>query len=166
MPTDNAGLVARVLRREGEAYVQEPKTCSRYGVTREALQDWRGVAQTCDDVRALTRDEATGYYLWLLDQTRIAQITDVALRETVFDAAVNSGPGRAIRWLQREALVDDDGVIGPETLRAVSDSDAGKVRAGVVRRRLAFLGAIISQSPARYGPYAEAWLVRVGEFVR
>ncbi len=41
-----------------------------------------------------------------------------ALRYAVFDAAVNSGNGQAIKWLQRAVGVEDDGRIGPATLTA------------------------------------------------
>jgi len=42
------------------------------------------------------------------------------LRFHVFDAAVNSGPVQAVKWLQRSAGVAEDGVIGPRTLSAAS----------------------------------------------
>ena len=35
------------------------------------------------------------------------------IRYAVFDAAVNSGTGQAVRWLQRALDVADDGRIGP-----------------------------------------------------
>ena len=38
----------------------------------------------------------------------------------IFDAAVNSGVGQAVRWLQRAVGVADDGKLGPLTLSAVS----------------------------------------------
>ena len=37
----------------------------------------------------------------------------------VFDSAINSGIGRAVRWLQDAASVAQDGVIGPRTLQAI-----------------------------------------------
>lgn len=43
-----------------------------------------------------------------------------SLRFHVFDAAVNSGPSQAIKWLQRAAGVADDGIVGPRTLSAAS----------------------------------------------
>ncbi|QHJ83122.1 MAG: hypothetical protein [Caudoviricetes sp.] len=43
-----------------------------------------------------------------------------ALRFHVFDAAVNSGPGQAVKWLQRAAGVVQDGLIGPQTISAAS----------------------------------------------
>src|SRR5678809_101538 len=44
----------------------------------------------------------------------------------VFDAAVNVGTGRAIRWLQKAVHVDADGFIGPKTIQAVNASTVGE----------------------------------------
>jgi lysozyme family protein len=162
----NASIVANVLRREGSTFVVEAATCSKFGITLETLQQWRGQAVTPSDVKALTRDEAAAIYHGWLDSTRIGEIGDAFLRETVFDGAVNSGPGRAIRWLQRALGVEDDGVIGEKTLDAVARADADAVRAEVVRRRIIYLGEIITDRPARYAPNAHGWMTRVAEFVR
>lgn len=42
-----------------------------------------------------------------------------ALAILVFDAAINSGPGQARKWLQRAAGVAPDGVLGPVSMAAV-----------------------------------------------
>lgn len=46
-----------------------------------------------------------------------------AVRFDVFDAAVNSGPGQAVRFLQRACGVADDGRLGPVTIRAALAAD-------------------------------------------
>lgn len=43
-----------------------------------------------------------------------------SLRFHVFDAAVNSGPGQAVKWIQRAAGITQDGLIGPQTISAAS----------------------------------------------
>jgi lysozyme family protein len=45
----------------------------------------------------------------------------------VFDGAVNSGVGQAVRWLQRAVGVADDGKLGPLTLDAVSAAPVASV---------------------------------------
>lgn len=40
------------------------------------------------------------------------------IRFHVFDAAVNSGPVQAIKWLQRAGGVAEDGIVGPKTIAA------------------------------------------------
>ena len=71
----------------------------------------RSVKQIEDhEVREIYRTE-----YW--DEVRADELPE-HLRYTVFDAAVNSGPERAIRLLQQVGKVDDDGIIGPKTLAA------------------------------------------------
>lgn len=46
------------------------------------------------------------------------------VRYDVFDAAVNSGTGQAGKWLQRAVGVADDGVIGPQTIKACQSTSS------------------------------------------
>ena len=57
----------------------------------------------------------------------------------VFDAAVNSGPGRALRWLQAEIGATVDGVIGNETLGLAARRDPVRLIDGYCARRLTFM---------------------------
>lgn len=57
----------------------------------------------------------------------------------VFDAAVNSGVGQAVRWLQRAVGVADDGKLGPITLKAVSALPVGSVVLAFNAERLSFM---------------------------
>lgn len=74
-----------------------------------------------------------------------------------FDAAVNSGPSRGVRWTQRAVGVPADGQVGPVTLRA-----AEKVRdkASVVRKacayRMSFLEAL-----RHWDAFGRGWTRRV-----
>lgn len=58
------------------------------------------------------------------DSVRADELPD-GVRFDVFDASYNSGPKQAIKWLQRAANVNDDGIFGPGTLSAVKMADAG-----------------------------------------
>ena len=51
----------------------------------------------------------------------------------VFDAAVNSGPIQAIKWLQRRLGVTADGIFGPLTLAAVSSIETNPIEFLVTR---------------------------------
>ena len=54
----------------------------------------------------------------------------------VFDAAVNSGPSRAIKWLQRSLGVAADGALGPKTMDAVMSLDQEE-EVAVIQKMLA-----------------------------
>lgn len=73
-------------------------------------------------MKELTQDFAKSIYAasyWL--PIKADQLPD-AIRFDVFDAAVNSGTGQAVRWLQQALNVGADGVVGPATLAAAAAS--------------------------------------------
>jgi lysozyme family protein len=75
-----------------------------------------------------------------------------------FDAAVNSGPSRAVHWMQAALGVKADGVIGPETMAAVKAS-AGKGAALLAEfqaQRLHFMASL-----ATWRTFGLGWARRV-----
>lgn len=67
-----------------------------------------------------------------------------ALALLVFDASVNSGPDRAIKWLQTALNVAVDGVIGPITIDAAQRSSGrgAAILAEYQAQRLLFLSGL------------------------
>jgi len=76
----------------------------------------------------------------------------------VFDAAVNSGPGRAAKWLQATAGVDVDGSIGPKTLAAVRAIVPSDLVQDYSKRRLSFMMDLPT-----WGTFGKGWTRRVQE---
>jgi lysozyme family protein len=76
----------------------------------------------------------------------------------VFDAAVNSGPDRAARWLQAVLGVATDGVIGPVTMAAVHAADPARVIRDFSARRLSFLRRL-----GTWSAFGRGWSRRVRE---
>lgn len=74
----------------------------------------------------------------------------------VFDASVNSGERQAAKWLQRAAGVEDDGVVGPVTLAAVSKADPVKLAALFCAERLEFLTSLPTWST-----FGKGWARRI-----
>lgn len=77
---------------------------------------------------------------------------------SVFDAAVNSGPRQAAKWLQRAVSAKDDGAIGPLTLAKVLSYPADDVIERFNHQRLRFL-----QGLPTFGVYGKGWTRRVAE---
>lgn len=76
------------------------------------------------DIANLTLDQAKAIYrdgYWLVVQ---ADALPAPLALLVFDAAVNCGVNRAIGWLQSALGCSADGVLGPETLAAITSETA------------------------------------------
>lgn len=71
------------------------------------------------DIRNLSRTQAKEIYRRDYWERANADSYDPAIGFQVFDAAVNSGIGNAVRFLQRAVGVADDGYVGPITIAAV-----------------------------------------------
>lgn len=111
-----------ILASEG-GYVDHPKDpggATNMGITHRTLAAWRGRPVTKQDVRNLTRDEALRIYKAQYWDTVKGDQLPAGLDYAVFDYAVNSGPARAARDLQRVLGVAVDGVIGVQTLAAIN----------------------------------------------
>lgn len=103
----------------------DPGGLTRWGVTLRTLRAL-GLDFTDDgtvdraDLAAMTIAEARAVYRQHYWQAISADQLPPALALVCYDAAVNAGPGRAARFLQRALGVRRDGVIGPQTRAALS----------------------------------------------
>ena len=112
-----------VLASEG-GYVNhphDPGKATNMGITIGTLRAWRGAKVTNEDVRNLTQKEALAIYKAQYWDTVRADLLPLGLDYLTFDYAVNSGPARAIKDLQRTVGADDDGVIGQKTLSKIKE---------------------------------------------
>lgn len=137
--------LAAVLRHEGgyADHPADPGGATNMGITRKTLARWRRVspwwALPKTAVRDLSRAEASRLYragYWT--PCRAGELP-AGVDLAVFDFAVNSGPGRAIRILQGLLGVKVDGLVGPVTLRAAAQADPRRLVVAICDRRLGFL---------------------------
>lgn len=124
-----------LMQHEGgySNHADDPGKATMWGITEAVAREngWHG------EMRDLTKDFAAGiYYVRYWQAVKADQLPD-QIKFDVFDAAVNSGPGQAIKWLQRAVGTTEDGVIGPKTLAAAHAASGLKVRYSGTR--LAFL---------------------------
>ena len=68
-----------------------------------------------------------------------ADLLPAAVRYAVFDAAYHSGPGQAVRWLQRALGVPADGILGQQTLGAANAALPDALLRKLLGQRLEFL---------------------------
>lgn len=73
----------------------------------------------------------------------------------IFDWAVNSGPRRAAKALQKAVGATEDGAIGPMTLAAVEAADATQIVEDVTKEREAFY-----KSLRTFDTFGKGWLRR------
>jgi lysozyme family protein len=141
MKSNFAEALQKVLAHEGgfSDHPLDPGGMTNLGVTRRVWEEWTGHPVTVRQMTELTPVKVAPMYrrkYW--DKVRGDELP-AGIDLVVFDAAVNSGPGRAAKWLQACVGVNVDGDIGPKTLAAVSAVDATQLIDDYGRRRLSFL---------------------------
>ena len=82
----------------------------------------------------------------------------------MLDSAVQHGPGRAIRWLQKIAGAPVDGILGPVSLGAINRLDPDVLYRLMVAERCRFYGRIITKDPTQ-AVFAAGWANRIAKFI-
>ena len=151
-----------MLSHEG-GYVDHPKDPggrTNLGVTQRVWEEWMGRPVSEKEMRALTPIMVKPLYkrkYW--DAVRADDLV-AGVDYCVFDVAVNSGPGRAIKFLQGCVGVTVDGGFGPRTLAAVKEAEKDPARLIELycAKRLEFL-----QSLRTFETFGKGWSRRVQE---
>ena len=150
--------VAHMLKSEG-GYVNhplDPGGRTNLGVTQRVWEEWVGHPVTEKEMRALTPAIVAPMYKKKYWDAVAGDSLPSGVDLAVFDFAVNSGPGRAAKMLQRVLGVTEDGSIGPVTLAKATSVDSSKLVADYNIVRLAFLQAL----PA-WSTFGNGWKDRV-----
>lgn len=155
--------LGRVLAHEG-GYVNHPADpggATNRGVTQRVYDAYRKrQGEAPRSVRAITADEVADIYKRQYWDAVKGDDLPSGLDYAVFDYAVNSGPGRAIKDLQRELGVAVDGQIGNVTLAAAKSADVFDLIERLCARRMRFL-----KSLRHWGTFGKGWTSRVNEVI-
>ncbi len=133
--------LSAILHHEG-GYVfhkLDPGGMTNLGVTKRVWEEWVGHEVDEKTMRGLTPELVGPMYKAKYWDKIKGDDLPAGVDYCVFDAAVNSGPGRAVKWLQGCVGVDQDGGIGPKTLAAVAAFDPKELVEDYAKRRLSFL---------------------------
>ena len=160
-------IIDGIIKREG-GYVNNPADRggpTKFGITLDTLEAWRGRGVTQYDVEGLDEREARAIYeSEYLVKPGFDKINRVPLRVFALDSAVQHGPATAIRWLQKVAGVPTDGILGPVSLQAINECDTNLLYRWMVAERCRFYGAIITKDPSQ-AAFAAGWSNRLAEFI-
>src|SRR5689334_3631264 len=139
-----------VLRWEG-GYVNHPADhggATNRGVTQHVYDDWRArQGKTARDVKLLEDSELEAIYesgYWLPPR---CDLLGGPLDLVHFDTAVNSGPKRAVRFLQQVLGCDVDGDFGQKTKDAADACDVAAAVKEYCDAREAFYRGIVAKKP-------------------
>ena len=154
-------IINRILGSEG-AYVDnkhDPGGATNMGITLATLTSWRHRTVSKQDVRNLPRSEAIA-----IDKARYwdavcGDLLPAGVDYEVADAAVNSGPVRAIQWLQKALHVPVTGhmdITTKDALTKVKDPVALVKAYGAAR--LSFLERLTT-----FKVFGRGWSSRVAQ---
>jgi len=139
---------------------QDPGGMTNLGVTIRVWEEWVGHPVSEKEMRALTPTMVAPLYKRKYWDACQADELISGVDYCVFDVAVNSGSGRAIKFLQSCVGVTADGGFGPATLAAVekAEEDPARLVELYCAKRLEFL-----QSLKTFETFGKGWSRRVAE---
>jgi len=148
----------KLLGHEGgySNHPSDPGGKTRYGVTEAVAREvgYRG------DMRELPLDLAQRIYRERYWDVVQAESLPADVRYIVFDGAVNSGVVQSAKWLQRACGVKDDGVVGPQTIRAANALSPDGLKRKILAQRLRFM-ATLPNWPA----FSRGWANRIADLL-
>lgn len=152
--------LAHVLKSEG-GFVHhklDPGAATNLGVTQRVWEEW--VKHDVDEkqMRELTPEMVAPLYQEKYWQRVKGDELPAGIDYCVFDASVNSGVGRASKWLQEVCGTQPDGVIGPMTLRVAQAIVPTDLVNMYCDKRLAFLKELKT-----WETFGKGWERRVEE---
>jgi lysozyme family protein len=149
-----------VLKHEG-GYVNDPRDPggrTNLGVTQRAWESYVGSSVTEEFMRKLTPDQVKPFYKTMYwDKIKGDQLPS-GVDYAAYDLAVNSGVGRAAKYLQEIAGVPADGVIGPKSMEAILACDPEQTADALCDMRLDFLKRLPT-----FQTFGKGWSRRVAE---
>jgi len=148
----------QVLVHEGgwADHPKDPGGATMKGVTLMTFRRHFGADKSKDELRNITDEQLHQIYragYW--DKCHCDELPG-GVDYAVFDAAVNSGPGRGAKWLQGTVGAKQDGGIGPKTLAKVKEHHSVHIIDNICDRRLTFL-----RSLANWATFGKGWSRRV-----
>lgn len=148
-----------VLRSEG-GYVNDPRDpggATNCGITQKQYDAWRRSHNLPSRaVRDITDLEVEAIYHKLYWDRVAGDSLPAGLDYAIFDFAINSGPARAVKFIQRIVGVVEDGEIGPKTLKAISSHSAESLINDLCDSRQRFV-----ESLSTFKYFGRGWTIRI-----
>ena len=158
---ENFDVAFKALLKHEGGFVDhpiDPGGMTNLGVTKLVWENWVGHEVDEKVMRGLTPEMVAPLYKKRYWDAVHGDNLPSGVDLVVFDCAVNSGVGRASRFLQKAVGVTEDGKIGPGTLQAVMAKDPKDLVDAFCNQRQAFLEALPT-----FSTFGKGWSRRVAE---
>lgn len=157
-------VILNILEREG-LYTEDQGGPTKYGITQATYSEFLGKQVSKKEIQNLSYDDAVAFYEAWEKKFMIDQIKLMPLQDLFFDCIINHGPGNAVKWIQKAAIVQADGVMGPKTVAAIN-AEATSIYYKLLIIRIKFYGEITVKNFERNGASLNGWLNRACTFIR
>ena len=147
-----------VLKHEGGFvdHPDDPGGATNKGITHKTYSKWLGrPLEDVDELKSIPDEHVQLIYKQDYWDKIMGDDLPNGVDFCVFDWAVNSGPSRAAKALQKASRVKADGIIGPRTLLAVQDERADDLIEIIAHEREEFY-----RSLKTFGTFGKGWLRR------
>lgn len=158
-------FVDKVLKHEG-GYTVDQGGPTMMGITWRDNKDLlKDLGYTKDTLKNLSKQDANKIYKQRYYLEPGLDKLPGDLQYYAFDFAVNSGPQRAIKNLQKIVGTTPDGRLGPETLKKVNDyvklNGSEALKREYIGSRANFMKQLAKDSPEVHGKSLKGWLNRI-----
>jgi lysozyme family protein len=136
----------------------DPGGSTNLGCTQAVWEKYVGHSVTVDDMKALTKEDVKPLYKRNYWDAIHGDALPSGLDYCIFDCAINSGVGRAAKFIQEIVGVSADGAIGNNTVAAISQINPVTLINDFSDKRQAFL-----ESLKTFPVFGKGWTKRVSE---
>lgn len=160
----NFELSLKMLLKHEGGYVnhsRDPGGRTNLGVTQRAWEEYTGRKVDEQEMRDLTVEQVTPFYKTRYWNLVRGDELPAGVDYCAFDVAVNSGVGRAVRFLQLASGVVADGLIGPGTMNAIAKADPKELVKKICNERREFLHRLDT-----FDTFGKGWMRRVSDVER
>ena len=126
------------------------------GVTLKTFAEFLGTSPTKDDLKNISDQQVQTIYRAKYWNACECDNLPSGIDLVVFDFAVNTGPGRAVKTLQGVCGVSRDGSVGPLTMKALKEYSPNSVISDYNIARRDFYRGL-----AGFQDFGKGWLRRV-----
>lgn len=153
----NSALKLVLVHEGGWAdHPKDPGGATMKGITLAVYRRHFGEDRGKEDLRNITDSELDQIYRSGYWNKCLCDELPAGIDYTVFDAAVNSGPGRSAKWLQAGVGAKQDGNVGAKTLSRIEDQNPVQIINELCDNRLIFL-----RSLSTWSVFGKGWARRI-----
>lgn len=168
--------IETVLRHEGffSDDKSDPGGATKWGISLSYLQSLPPVqadinkdgAVDTKDIRSLDLEKAKEIYkIGWWDRYHYSEIQDTRVATKVLDLSVNMGASQAHKLVQRALGINDDGILGAQSIKAINDSNPGKLIQAISDEAMSLYVALTfkriqTMGITEGGKYLKGWLRR------